>query len=116
MRVYYEVMMTVTRSDHSGHHSESSLGWSELPFVDSEGHDVQGSRQSSAKKSSAQRRQDKVSVTTRYLNCNITKTKVTRSLWLGVFIYKTIFNREFKENQECENITKAGKRQAPQLA
>ena len=58
------------------------------------------------------RRQDKVSVTTRYLDCNITKTKVTRSLWLGVFIYKIIFNREFKENHKCEKITKAGKWQA----
>lgn len=52
-------MTAVTRSKYSEHHSESGLGWNELPFADSEAHEVEESRWDCAKKNRGQRRQDK---------------------------------------------------------
>ena len=63
--------MAVTRSDHSGNHTEPSLGLSELTFVESKGPGVQGSTQGCARKSKAQRRRDDVrgtKIVTKILN------------------------------------------------
>lgn len=55
-----EIMMAVTESKHSTHHSEPSLSWSEMPFADSKVPVVKESRHWCARKSRVQRRQDKV--------------------------------------------------------